>query len=122
MGNGACDKAAIIGLDGSIWISNVHAKRIRLSGEEARIVAKALKNMDTTGFQASGIRLEDVKYQFIRKDYQQAVLGKKKNMGAITLQKSQTAVVIGHTAEGQAQGNTNKAVAKIAEYLESLGY
>lgn len=30
------------------------------------------------------------------------------------------AIVIGHTAEGKQQGNTNKAVAVIAEYLESM--
>ena len=49
------------------------------------------------------------------------VFGKKKGYGAITLQSSKTAIVIGHTKEGGQQGNTNKGVAVIAEYLESLG-
>ena len=48
-------------------------------------------------------------------------VGKKKEFGAVTLQSSKTAIVIAHTAEGCQQGNANKAVAVIAEYLESLG-
>ena len=49
------------------------------------------------------------------------VMAKKKDYGALTLQSSKTAVVIGHTGEGMQQGNVNKAVNVIAEYLESLG-
>ena len=37
------------------------------------------------------------------------------------MQASKTAIVIGHTHEGAQQGNSNKAVAVIADYLESLG-
>lgn len=32
------------------------------------------------------------------------------------------AVIIAHTAEGQQQGNANKAVDSIAKYLEGSGY
>ena len=49
------------------------------------------------------------------------VLGKKKSMGAITLQKSKAAIVIAHCPEGSQQVNASKAVGVIAEYLESLG-
>ena len=49
------------------------------------------------------------------------VLGKKKGNGAITIQCSKSAIVLAHTQEGCQQGNTNKGVAVIAEYLESLG-
>jgi profilin len=38
----------------------------------------------------------------------------------LTIQKSKTAVIIGHTNEGMRQGNTNKAVAVTADYLESV--
>ena len=37
------------------------------------------------------------------------------------MQASKTAIVIAHTPEGCQQGNTNKGVGVIAEYLESLG-
>lgn len=68
----------------------------------------------------SGIRLEDTKYQFLREEDGKLVLGKKKGCGAVTLQASKTAIVIGHCHEGAQQGNLNKGVAVIAEYLESM--
>jgi len=70
---------------------------------------------------ASGIYAEGTKYQFLREEDGKLVLAKKKDHGAITLQASKTAVVIGHCQEGCQQGNVNKGVAVIADYLESLG-
>ena len=70
---------------------------------------------------SSGILAEGTKYQFLRVQDDKLVLGKKKEQGAISLQCSKTAVVIGHCPEGGQQGNLNKGVAVIAEYLESLG-
>ena len=69
----------------------------------------------------SGIRVEGEKYQFLREEDKKTVYAKKKGQGAITLQASKTAIVIGHCPEGGQQGNTNKGVAVIAEYLEGLG-
>lgn len=80
-----------------------------------------MKSKDFTSFQASGIWAEGVKYQFLREEDGKLVLGKKKEHGAITLQCSKTAIVIAHCAEGMQQGNVNKGVGVIAEYLESLG-
>merc|ERR1711937_299243 len=71
-------------------------------------------------FQKNGIVIEGVKYQFMRGD-RNIALGKNKGVGAISMQATKTAVVIGHTKEGGSQGNTNKGVGVIAEYLESLG-
>ena len=116
-GNG--DAAAIIGLDGSIWTSQAHAKALKITQEEASKIATAMKKKEFSVFQAGGIRVADVKYQFLRGD-ENIVLGKKKGEGAITLQSTKTAVVIGHTAEGQQQGNVNKGVSTVAEYLEGL--
>ena len=70
---------------------------------------------------ASGVHVEGVKYQFLREEDGKVVFAKKKEHGAVTLQASKTAIVIGHTPEGSQQGNVNKGVAVIAEYLESLG-
>ena len=70
---------------------------------------------------ASGVHAEGTKYQFLREEEGKIVFAKKKDFGAITLQASKTAIVIGHCPEGGQQGNTNKGVAVIAEYLESLG-
>jgi len=117
---GNADKACIIGKDGSIWTSHGHASAMKLSAAEAATIGAAFKAGDFTTFQAVGVLAEGVKYQFLRGDDNLA-LAKKKDYGALTLQASKTAVVIGHTMEGQQQGNTNKGVGVIAEYLESLG-
>lgn len=116
------DKACIIGLDGGAsWTTAGHANALKLQGNEGPTIAKALKSKDFTPLQASGIYAEGVKYQFLREEDGKLVLGKKKEQGAITIQSSKTAVVIGHTIEGCQQGNTNKGVAVIADYLEGLG-
>ncbi len=70
--------------------------------------------------QANGVFAEGKRYQFLRQDGRVA-FAKAKGIGALTIQKSKSAVIIGHTKEGSQQGNTNKAVAIIADYLESVG-
>ena len=70
---------------------------------------------------SSGVWAEGIKYQFLREEDGKLVLAKKKDHGAISLQASKTAIVIGHCTEGGQQGNVNKGVGVIADYLESLG-
>ncbi len=69
---------------------------------------------------SGGVFAEGNKYNFLREEEKKIVYAKKKAMGAITLQASKTAIVIAHCPEGGQQGNTNKAVGVIAEYLESM--
>jgi len=116
---GSCDRACIIGQDGSAWTTQGHPKAFKVTPAEATKIAAAMKSGDMSTFQASGIFAEGVKYQFLREN-DGVALGKKKDNGAITMQKSKTAIVIGHTEEGKTQGLTNKGVGVIAEYLESL--
>lgn len=68
----------------------------------------------------NGITLEGTKYQFLREEDGKVVYAKKKGLGSITMQASKTAIVIAHCPEGGQQGNTNKGVAVIAEYLEGM--
>lgn len=121
-GTAHADKACIIGLDGGApWTTAGHASALVLQGTEGTTIAGAFKSKDFTIFMSSGIRCAGQKYQFLREEEGKVVLGKAKGFGAITLQASKTAIVIGHTVEGCQQGNTNKGVAVIADYLESLG-
>ncbi|XP_071959987.1 profilin-like [Antedon mediterranea] len=119
------DQACIIGLDGGAkWTTDGHANAYKLTTSEATDIAVSFKSEDFSAFMASGIQAEGVQYQFLREDEVNTgllVLGKLKDHGAITMQSSKTAIVIAHTIEGEMQGNTNKGVAVIAEYLESLG-
>lgn len=115
------DKCCIIGLDGGAkWTTDGHAKAFKLEVNECAKIAKAFKGKDFTTFQAGGIHAAGTKYQFLREEDGKLVLGKKKDHGALSLQCSKTAIVIGHVPEGGQQGNANKAVNVIAEYLESL--
>ena len=93
----------------------------QLQGQEGPNIAKCFKSKDFTLFQSSGVFAEGVKYNFLRQEDGKVVYAKKKDCGAITLQASKSAIVIAHMPEGGQQGNVNKGVAVIAEYLESLG-
>lgn len=88
---------------------------------EAANIAKCFKSKDFTLFMSNGVRVEEQKYQFLREEDKKIVYAKFKKVGGVTLQASKTAIVIAHCPEGSQQGNCNKGVAVIAEYLESLG-
>lgn len=115
------DRACIIGIDGGAkWTTDGHANALQISPTEAANIARCFKSKDFTSFMASGIVVEGVKYQFLREEDKKVVYGKKKSEGAITLQSSKTAIVIAHCPEGAQQGNINKGVSVIAEYLEGM--
>jgi len=115
------DKACIIGQDGSKWTTDGHGNALKLTPQEVANIGKAFKSKEFSPFMASGVMAESTKYNFLREEDGKLVLAKRKGQGALTLQASKTAVVIGHTKEGAQQGNGNKAVGVIAEYLEGLG-
>ncbi|XP_022097514.1 profilin-like [Acanthaster planci] len=121
-GNAHVDKCAIIGIDGGAkWTTDGHANALKLTPDEAANIARAFKAKDFTTFMAGGVRAEGVKFQFLREEDKKCVYAKKKGDGALSIQSSKTALVLAHCPEGGQQGNTNKAVGVIAEYLESLG-
>ncbi|CAH1796580.1 unnamed protein product [Owenia fusiformis] len=116
------DKACIIGLDGgAIWTTAGHPNALKLQGQEGVNISNPFISKDFTSFMAGGIFAEGIKYQFLRVEDDKIVLAKKKDSGALTMQATKTAIVIAHTKEGSQQGNTNKGVAVVAYYLESLG-
>jgi len=118
---GHADRACIIGLNGGPWTTAGHASNINLQGTEAQTIATSMSSGDYSTFQASGILIEGQKYRFLRGDTEEGlVLGKLKENGAITIQKSETAIVIGHTAEGKQQGETNTGVKAVVDYLKGL--
>ena len=70
---------------------------------------------------ASGVYTEGIKYQFLRSDGN-AVYAKKKDNGTLTIQSTKKTVIVAHCPEGGQQGDMNKAVGIVADYLENLGY
>jgi len=119
---GNCDKACIIGLEGGAsWVSGTHANTFTVSPSEAAVIAASLKGDDYASFQSNGILIGGVKYQFLRVDTDEGLaLGKKKDMGAVTIHKSISAIIIAHTLEGKSQGDTNTGVAGIINYLKGI--
>ena len=93
---------------------------LQLQANEAINIARCFKSKDFTLFMSSGVSAEGTGYQFLRVLDDKLVLAKRKESGALCIQATMTAVVIGHCPEGGQQGNTNKAVGIIGDYLESL--
>lgn len=120
-GKGSVDRVCIIGLDGgAAWTTSGHEKAFKLNQAEAINIARSLKTKDFSGFQSGGIHAEGVKYQFLREEDGKIVVGKKKELGSLVFQSTKTAIVCAHCSEGGQAGDTKKAVAIIAEYLESV--
>jgi len=118
----SADLAVIIGLDGSIWTTPANGSHLAITAAEAATIAGVFKSNDFTQFQANGVHIGGVKYTYLRVEDDKLVMAKKKDSGAISMQKSKGAVVIAHVSEGAQQGNVNKGVGVIADYLEGLGY
>lgn len=93
---------------------------LQLQGHEGSNIARCFKSKDFIPFMSDGVNVEGTRYQFLRVLDDKLVFAKKKESGALCIQATMTAVVIGHCPEGGQQGNTNKAVGTIADYLESL--
>lgn len=120
--SGSCDKVGIIGIEGGgSWTTGDSSSALVLQGDEGANIAKCFKKKDFTPFQSGGVHVAGIKYQFLREE-DGLVLAKKKDQGSLTMQASKTAIVMAHCPEGQQQGNLNKAVGNMAEYLTSLGY
>jgi len=118
---GNADKACIIGLNGAAWTTSAHASNLNLQGTEAQTIAAVMSSGDYSPFHANGIVIGGLKYKFLREDKDEyLVLGKLKENGAITIQKTETAILIAHTAEGKQHGDTNTGVQAIVTYLKGL--
>ena len=115
------DRACIIGLDGgALWTTADHPNAFKLQRNEAERIAKCFKSKDFTLFMQQGVYGEGRGYTFLRELDGNTVFAKFKGEGSVTLQSSKSAVVIAHCPNDRQQGNCNKAVCVIANYLESM--
>ena len=93
----------------------------QLQGQEGPNIARCFATKDFSSFMSGGVRVEGTSYMFLREEDGKIVNAKKKGLGALTMQSSSTAVVIGHCPEGGQAGNCNIAVERIAKYLSDAG-
>ena len=117
------DRAIIFGQDGAPWTSAGHANAVKAQGNELKVIADEMKKNQNHGFGATGIRVEGIKYQFLRHDPDHNIVyGKKKGEGAITVEATKAGCILAHCPEGMQHGICNSAVHTVAQYLVSLGY
>lgn len=115
---GSCDRAALVGLDGSMWTSLDHAAALKLTQSEAAALAKAVKN-EHNEQAMDQLTFEGVRYVFVRSIQDNMFVAVKKDHGGITFRKTEQAIVVAHTIDGGFQGDTNLAVESMGQYLSS---
>ncbi|KAI6191620.1 Profilin [Aphelenchoides bicaudatus] len=112
---GTVSKAAIIGLDGSLWAKS---SNFNPSGDELIAATKAFT--DPGSALASGLHFEGQKYFVLQAD-DERVIGKKSADGFFLYKTNQT-VVIGLYEGGIAPGACSVTTAHLSDYLKSTGY
>jgi profilin len=119
---GDCDSACLIGLEGGAkWTTDDYPTALKISDAEAATIANGIKADAVASFSGAGVTIGGQKYMYLRADPEEKlVLAKLKDNGALTIQAANTCIVIAHTAEGKSQGNTNKGVLAIIDYLKSV--
>jgi len=112
---GTVSKAALVGLDGSIWAASAG---FGLTTAETK---KFISNW--ASMQATGINVAGVKYMFLRGPpmEEKKVLGKKGDSGVIIVKTTQAFIVSVYEAPiiSEQCGPTTE---KLADYLVSVGY
>uniref|UniRef100_A0AC34Q7W0 Profilin n=1 Tax=Panagrolaimus sp. JU765 TaxID=591449 RepID=A0AC34Q7W0_9BILA len=115
IGTGHVSKAAICGLDGSIWgkSDNFH-----IDPSEAAAAAKGFASKDAV--LASGLRFEGEKYFVLNAD-DERIIGKKASNGFF-IYKTRQAVVIGIYEGGVQPEMCSKTTGALADYFKSINY
>ncbi|KAH6564175.1 hypothetical protein BASA61_001873 [Batrachochytrium salamandrivorans] len=115
IGTGKICKAAIHGLDGSVWATS---KGFSVSASEVVTICKAFT--DASGIRASGIMISGGKYFALRAD-DRSIYGKKDKSGVVMV-KTKQAILIGIYEDPVQPGEANKVVEGLADYLISVNY
>jgi len=115
VGSGHVSKAAIIGLDGSVWAKtagwNIEA--------DAPAIANAMKQPADSLF-GTGISFEKEKYFAIYS--QDGTFYGKKGPNGLSLAKSTQCITVGWHQENINPANCRMTVEGIRDYLQSTGY
>ena len=96
-----------------------HSFALKLTPNEAKTIAECFKKRDFTSFRVGGVHVEEVSYVFLEEIDSKAVYAKNQLTG-VTLQASNTAIVVARIAEGMQQGKADRAVGKMVDYLEHM--
>lgn len=113
-GSGAVAKAAICGLDGSVW---AQSPGFNLKPDEIKKLVDGCKKADGL---RNGVNVGGTKYIYLQSDESQ-IQGKKDQTG-VSVAKAKTCMIIGTYANGQQPGNCRSQVERIKDYLQDAGY
>ncbi|WOO78653.1 Vacuolar transporter chaperone 1 [Vanrija pseudolonga] len=115
LATGKISKAAILGKAGGVWATS---SGYTLSQAEQDFVTKtAFTSPDSV--QGTGITLNGFKFMTLRAGPDE-VLGRKGERGVVIIPTTQ-AILVGEY-DGTPAGDANVVVAKLADYLKSVGY
>ena len=122
-GQGSCDQACFIGLDGTPYTpNNDHLPHIiSIENLESMNIAMNVSTGDDSFFHQNGVVVAGVKYEFKGSD-DGSYYATNNGQGALVFQKTKTAIALAHNKEGGIMTDTIQAVAKMCEYLENNGY
>ena len=115
VGSGHIQKAAIVGLDGSVW---AHSGGFNVAASEATGVVGNFNNPGAA--QAGGVTVGGVRYLTLKADAR-SIYGKKGAGGVVTVKTNQC-VLVGVYGEGTQPGAAANTVEKLADYLIENGY
>ncbi|KAJ3017825.1 profilin, required for normal timing of actin polymerization in response to thermal stress [Thoreauomyces humboldtii] len=115
LGTGKIQRAAIFGLDGSLWATS---SNLSVAGPEATALVKGFT--DPSGLRAAGIFVAGIKYFTLRAD-DRAIYGKQGQNGLVAA-KTKQAIIIGIYESPVQAGEANKVVEGLADYLLSVNY
>uniref|UniRef100_A0A914EFG9 Profilin n=1 Tax=Acrobeloides nanus TaxID=290746 RepID=A0A914EFG9_9BILA len=115
IGTGHVSKAAICGLDGSIWGKS---DNFRIEPAEAQNAAKGFTAKDA--LLGTGLRLEGEKYFVLQAD-EDRIIGKKASNGFF-IYKTGQAFIISIYEGGVQPEMCSKATGALADYFKSINY
>ncbi|KAF9089649.1 profilin, required for normal timing of actin polymerization in response to thermal stress [Mortierella sp. GBA35] len=115
VGTGKVAKAAIFGLDGSLWATS---SDFAISGAEAKKLVGAFT--DPSDIAANGLFLEGTKFVYLRT--QGDSIYARNGATGITATKTGQCVLVGYYNENQQGGDCNTTVEGLATYLVGVGY
>ncbi|KAF7629918.1 Profilin [Meloidogyne graminicola] len=115
IGTGHVSKAAICGLDGSIW-----GKSDNFKLETLNIHSSKLTFLDSDVVLASGLRFEGEKYFVLQADNER-IIGKKTANGFF-IYKTDKAFIIGIYESGVQPEMCSKTTGALADYFKSINY
>jgi len=115
VGSGNVAKAAICGLDGSIWGKSDNFK---LEPSEAAAAGKGFLNKE--GVLGTGLRLEGEKYFVLQAD-DERIMGKRGSTGFF-IYKTAQAIIISIYEGGVQPEQCSKVTGALADYFRSINY